>query len=247
VKWLCFFTSAGSLVFAVAQGSFVYLMANNLGLSEAMQGTYWTLDAIISLSHLPLMNLVSRKLGKKHCMLLYTAISCVGCITFYFTGVTSFLFLCIYAACFLFFNTSFWTIGNALVLDCCEVDEFITGQRREAAIQGVTSFSVKIGAAAGTFFNGWLLNFAGYDGTAAEQTAGALRGILVLNTLAPAVILLIAGFFLVMYPVDKKNYNLVLQALTLRKEGKPYSTSGFEKLLPKNFDPASIDPSYKTP
>ncbi|MDR1021194.1 MAG: glycoside-pentoside-hexuronide (GPH):cation symporter [Synergistaceae bacterium] len=236
VKWLSFFAATGSLVFSIAQGSFVYLMANNLGLSESMQGTYWTLDAVISLAHLPLMNYVSRRFGKKQCMLLYTLIACTGCLAFYFIGIASFLYLCMYATCFLFFSTSFWTVGTALVLDCCEVDEFLTGQRREAAIQGVVSFAMKAGAAIGTFFNGWLLKLAGYDGMAQEQTAGTLHGILALNTLVPAVMLIVTGLFLVMYPINKKNYNLLLNALAQKKEGKPYSTEGFEKLLPANFD-----------
>jgi GPH family glycoside/pentoside/hexuronide:cation symporter len=245
VKWLCFFAAAGSLTFSVAQGSFVYLMANNLGLSESMQGTYWTLDAIISLAHLPLMNFISSRLGKKQCMMIYMAIACAGCFVFYFTGVASFLILCVYATCFLFFSTSFWTVGTALILDCCEVDEFITGQRREAAIQGIISFAMKAGAALGTFFNGWLLDLVGYDGMAQEQTAGALHGILALNTLVPAVLLILTSFFLVFYPIDKKSYNLLLEALTQRKEGKPYSTEGFKKLLPRGFDPSAADPSYR--
>jgi GPH family glycoside/pentoside/hexuronide:cation symporter len=231
VRWLCFFSAAGSIVFSVAQGSFVYLMANNLGLSEAMQGTYWTLDTAISLAHLPLMNYVSRRFGKKRCMLLYSLIAASGCFAFYFIGVTSFLLLCLYATCFLFFSTSFWTIGTALVLDCCEVDEFITGRRREAAIQGLASFAIKAGAAIGTFFNGWLLDLAGYDGMAKEQTAGALHGILALNTLVPSVMLAATAFFLVMYPINKTNYNLVLKAIADRKEGRPYSTAGFENLI----------------
>jgi Na+/melibiose symporter-like transporter len=196
-----------------------------------MQGTYWTLDMVISLAHLPLMNYVSRRFGKKQCMLLYSLIAASGCFAFYFINVTSFLLLCLYATCFLFFSTSFWTIGTALVLDCCEVDEFITGRRREAAIQGLSSFAIKTGAAAGTFFNGWLLDLAGYDGMAQEQTAGALHGILALNTLIPSAMLVVTAFFLAMYPINKTNYNLVLKAIADRKEGQPYSTAGFENLI----------------
>jgi GPH family glycoside/pentoside/hexuronide:cation symporter len=235
VKWLCFFAAAGSLVFSVAQGSFVYLMTHNLGLSGATQGTFWTIDAVISLAHLPLMNYVSRKFGKKECILLYSTIASVGGLVFYFTGVRSFLFLCVYDTCFLFFSTSFWTIGTALILDCCEVDEFITGQRREAAIQGLISFAMKTGAAVGTFFNGWMLDLVGYDGTAEAQTAAAQHGILAINTLVPFVMLSVTAFFLARYPINRKNYGLLLEALNRRKEGKPYSTKGFEKLLPQNF------------
>ena len=231
VKWLCFFAAFGSLVFSMAQGGLVYLMANNLGLSEAMQGTYWTLATVIALAHLPFMNYISGRFGKKQCMLLYTGIAASGCFAFYFIGVTSFLLLCLYATCFLFFSTSFWTIGSALVLDCCEVDEFVTGQRREAAIQGLASFAMKAGAAISTFFNGWLLDLAGYDGMAEEQTASALHGILALNTLVPSIMLCLTAFFLVLYPINKTNYNLLLQAIANRKEGRTYSTAGFEKLI----------------
>ena len=237
MKWLSIFAAAGSFVYAIAQGSFVYLMANNLGLSESMQGTYWTIDALLALAHLPLMNYISRRFGKKQCVLLYTLIACAGCFAFFFIGIRSFLYLCIFDICYLFFSTSFWTVGTALALDCSEVDEFVTGQRREAAIQGSFSFATKIGAAAATFFNGWMLKLAGYDGMAQEQTARTLRGILTLNTLVPAVMLVVTGLFLVMYPINKKNYNLLLNALAQKKEGKPYSTEGFERLLPKDFSP----------
>jgi GPH family glycoside/pentoside/hexuronide:cation symporter len=235
VKWLSLFAAAGSFVYAIAQGSFVYLMANNLGLSESTQGTYWTIDALLALAHLPLMNYVARKLGKKQCVLLYTLIASAGCFAFFFIGIRSFLYLCVFDICYLFFSTSFWTVGTALVLDCGEVDEFVTGQRREAAIQGNFSFATKIGAAAATFFNGWMLKLVGYDGMAQEQTAGTLRGILTLNTLVPAVMLIVTGMLLFMYPINRKNYNLLLDALAQKKDGKPYSTEGFEKLLPANF------------
>ena len=48
--------------------------------------------------------------------------------------------------------------------------------------------------------------------------------------------LIVTATLLVMYPINKKNYNLLLNALAQKKEGKPYSTEGFEKLLPANFD-----------
>jgi len=245
VKWIVLFTALSSLTFAVQAGAFVFLMSNNLELSEAMQGNFWTIYSIVALAQLPICRWVANKWGKKACMIVFCIVGIAGSLFYYFYGVPDFTHLIIYNVFFSFFNSAFWTIGYSLIYDCCEIDELISGKRREGAIQGLSSFALKLGSAGGAQLSGILLAVVGYNGLAEMQTADALHGILTLNTLVPAIAIAIGVFMLVMYPINKTNFNKTLKVIELRSEGKEYDLNGLERLLPKQFDPSTVDPNYK--
>ncbi|MBR0597299.1 MFS transporter [Clostridiales bacterium BAD-6] len=217
--------------FSIASAAFVYLMSNNLGLDAGVQATYWTLNTVISLIYVPVITFVANRIGKKYAFICFFLIGIIGSLTFAVIGINDFSSLIIFTIVWNAANICFWTTGFSMIYDCCEADELINGERREGAISGFTSFAQKFGSAFGLWLSGVILSFTGYNGEVIEQTESALKGINLLNTLVPAIFMLIALAFIIRYPLNAKNFEALIKALELKREGKEYSTEGFEKLV----------------
>lgn len=204
--------------YSVASAAFVYLMSNNLGLSEAKQAGYWTAYTLICFALLPICNFLSNKIGKKMVTILLCLVTICGCVIYAIVGIQSYEHLLVYTVIYNISNVCFWTIGYSMVNDCCEAYEFITGERREGSINGIASFAQKLGSAVGMWLSGILLSFVGYDASLAEQSEEALNGILQLNTSLPAVMISISVIFVILYPITEKRYHMLLQVMHKEKE-----------------------------
>lgn len=217
--------------FAINSAALVFLMSNNMGLSETTQAFYWTCFTVITIVIIPLIGFFANKVGKKNSLVILCSITIVCCVFFYITDIDTFTELIIYTIFYQFGNSGLWILGFSLGYDCVEVDEFRYGARREAAITSLISFCQKLGGAIGMWVSGILLTAFSYDYSAVEQTAHTEHGILLLNTIFTGGFMAIAVIFLMMYPINSRNYHALIEATKLKKAGKEYSTDGFSELL----------------
>jgi GPH family glycoside/pentoside/hexuronide:cation symporter len=231
VRHLLFSILFFCISFAIQAAALVYLMSNNLAMSEAAQAGYWTVYAVITFIELPLINYCANKFGKKAAMIFLNLITTGGCLFYFLYGIHGYADLIGYTILYQFGGTAFWTIGYSLTYDCCEVDEFNYGKRREGAITGFASFAQKLGSAVGMWICGIILTFVDYDSVLETQTAEAERGILTMNTLFPGIVTMIGIIFVILYPINRKRFEALMAALALKREGKPYTTEGFETLV----------------
>lgn len=118
-----------------------------------------------------------------------------------------------------------------MMYDCAELDEYVTGKRREGAITGFSSFMQKFGSAIGMYVTGGLLSLLGYDGTAEVQTQQALQGIITVNTLIPGILFMVGTVFIILYPVTKERFQNLLEAIEYKKEGKEYPQEKLNKIF----------------
>lgn len=211
-----------NIAFAIALAAFVYIMDNNLDLSPAKQALYWTIYSVLTLSFVPICNVIANVIGKKNAMIGLTGVAILGCFIYYGMGIHSFAMLIGFTIFYNLGNVCYWTVGYSLMYDNAELDEFVNNKRREGAITGFSSFMQKFGSAIGMYTTGSLLSFFGYDGGAGEQTAEALQGIITVNTLVPGMIMVIGTVFIVLYPINKTRYNKLLEILRKREAGEPY-------------------------
>ena len=137
----------------------------------------------------------------------------------------------IYTAFVAISSSCFFTFYLAFAHDCIEIDEFKTGERRDGSLSALASLAHQIGLALALPFTGLFLELTGYNGMLETQSDTALKGILTLCTIIPAGFTLISILFLWFYPVSKKKYYLLHQALENKKAGKAFSTEGFEDIL----------------
>lgn len=219
-----------NIAFSIASAAFVYIMDNNLGLSPAKQALYWTIYSVLTISFVPVCNIISNRFGKKQAMISLNLICIAGCLFYFLYGIPNFTHLILFTAFYNIGNVCYWSVGYSLMYDCVELDEYANGKRREGAITGFSSFMQKFGSAIGMYVTGGLLSLLGYDGTAEIQTAETLRGIITVNTLIPGMLIIVGTIFIVLYPVTKERFNNLLEAIKYKKEGKEYPQEKLNKL-----------------
>ena len=97
---------------------------------------------------------------------------------------------------------------NALIASCSEYTFLTKGKRVDGTMYSCTSLGVKIGGGLGTALCGWLLEWSGYDGFAAVQSAGCLNMLHVMYLWIPMVINLAITLLLLRLNVEKENRRL---------------------------------------
>lgn len=209
----------------------VYALVNLLNASAGKQSTAFVVQCVMGIVWLPLINLCANKIDKKFTYWAGMGLTAVIMFLFTFIGFGSFPVWLVYVSIFAFGNSVFWTVYYSMMYDISELDEFKSGKRREGIISALMSFFQKLGAALATWVMGMLLSFGGYDGTAAVQSESALNMIHNIVTVLPAVFGMAAALFALAYPITGKRFNALMSALKAKREGKEYTTDGFEKLL----------------
>lgn len=228
---LCLMTVIIMLGFIIASTACVYLLTYNCGLNEAQQSLYWVIYALIYIIAVPLGSLVANKFDKKKAFLLGNAITVIAMLYFTFSGVSSFSEVVVYTIFYQLASTVFWTMYITFAYDVTAVDEFRTGKSRAGSIIAIVSFCQKFGSAVAMYLTGTLLGVVGYNGELADQSAETLSGINMFCTLAPAIGCLIALLIMSGYPVSRKKYDAIIEAIEARKEGKEYNAEEFKDLV----------------
>ena len=114
----------------------------------------------------------------------------------------------------------YWQIMPALVYDVCEYDELETGKQRQGAIVSLLSLVEAFAAGIGSQLLGIILQFAGFDGEAAVQSATALAWVENSMTVVPAVFVLLSFAALKKYPITKARFEEIQAELAKRKAEK---------------------------
>lgn len=93
----------------------------------------------------------------------------------------------------------------AFITDVIDLQEIRTGERNDATVYGMYSWSRKLGQAIAGGLVGWALGWIGYQSGGVEQSQSVLDGIYTLGTLVPALLLLVSLLALIFwYPLTKK-------------------------------------------
>ena len=233
VKSMVIITVFYGVMISLAASAFVYLMDYTMQLSGAMQGTYWTIYSISTFVMIPIANIIANKAGKVKCLIIINTLSVIGCIFFAFFGIPTFLYLVIFSTLYNFADAAYWTIGYSVIYDLSEVDEIVSGKRREGAVIGLVTLAQKIGQSLGLVLIGVILGLIGYNDKTAVYSEHIADGILKLNTLGPGIFLIIISLMFIRYPVTRETFAKIQDGLRLRKEGKEIPVEGLEKILPK--------------
>lgn len=220
-----------SFTTAMASNGPMYIMSNNLGFAAGTISTFFVLNTLIGIAWLPVINYMSKTMGKKKAYIITMMLGGLLMAMFGVVGITGFATIIIWAALFQFGNSSFWTLYYSMMYDISEVDEFVNGHRREGIVTALMAFCQKLGAAVGTWVTGMVLAAGAYDGLAAIQPESALKAILYICTIIPGLVGALAAVFGILYPLTGDRFEALSRALEAKRAGKEYTTEGFEKLL----------------
>ena len=228
--WIAIYIAGYTMINTVL----VYLMTHSVGMTEMQQGTFWVLYVIITAVALPVLTVFCNKYGRRPTMLACMIPAIFSGFVFWFTGIDSVVAMYVYAIFTIISSCTFFTWYVSYAFDCIEILELKTGERYEGAMTSLATMAQKIGSAVAMVFTGWYLGFVGYNEEVYEyggQTARAISGIVDLGTLFPSLVFIVSCLLLFAYPISKKKYELLCQALECKKAGKEYSTEGFEDIL----------------
>lgn len=153
----------------------------------------------------PVASKLARTVGKKEVGAVGLTLAVVsGIVLFVVHTENPYVFMVGYALLMLgvsALNVLIW----AFITDVIDLQEIRTGERNDATVYGMYSWSRKLGQAIAGGLTGWALGWIGYQSGGVEQTQSVLDGIYTLGTLVPALILLVSLLALVFwYPLTKK-------------------------------------------
>lgn len=217
--------------YTLFSGVGVYLMTYCAKLTPGQQATFWSVYTVMAICCTPVSIIVANKIGsKKITLFIFSLLFVANGIVMYFLGMTCFTHVMINGFMIALSTSAFWGLYYATVYDVCELDEFINGKQREGSVVAVAQFFQKAGGAFATSATGWMLTAFGYTGSGAESET-AIHGILLMATIIPAVFVFISMLIFSKYPINKKEFDAIKEALQKKKAGEEYSTEGFEKAL----------------
>lgn len=98
---------------------------------------------------------------------------------------------------------------NAVIAETSQYTYLTKGKRVDGTMYSCTSLGVKLGGGIGVALQGWLLEFAGYDGTLAVQPASCITMLNVMYLVLPIVFTVIITFIMSRMKVEKANAEIM--------------------------------------
>jgi GPH family glycoside/pentoside/hexuronide:cation symporter len=121
---------------------------------------------------------MSKKMEKKKAFLVCQGISVFGYILLWFLFIPGKPYMFIIALPFFSFGIgSLFTLMMSMTADVCDMDELISGKRREAIFGAIYWWMVKFGFAIAGLLTGAIMSFVDFHPGAATQTEGAVTGL----------------------------------------------------------------------
>lgn len=123
------------------------------------------------------------------------------------------------------------SVQNNILPDVTDVDEMITGERREGVISTFSTFVKKFVSGFAAFGIGNLLSWFGYDTslTAAEQSQRAVSGVTLCFTLIPMVFLALAFIAILRYRLTRDDLTYIRDIVETKKQQGYVELSADEK------------------
>jgi GPH family glycoside/pentoside/hexuronide:cation symporter len=169
---------------------------------------------------------IVRKVDKKHCAAVLTAMTAICFGAFYFVPKDNFGLMLGLNVLAQFCAGPTSALTWALYGDVADWGEWKYGRRSTGLIYSASLFAIKAGGIAGGFLVPLFLQSFGFVRGAPAQTANALLGITLAFTLSPALVALLKAGSLLIYPLNQKRVDEVEKALASRRadassENKP--------------------------
>lgn len=216
---------------SISQANLLYLIQYRAGLESDFIGLAFAALITGFLVFTPITTWLGTKYDRRTAIIIMFSLSATGMIIMKFIGIGTAPAVLAYALIIGISAASFWGTFYSFAYDLVEIDEMVNGIRREGAITALPQFLQKFGAALGLWFEGIFLAIIGYNATLPMQSAGTKAGIENISTLFLASMTIIAVLAMYKYPVTKKRFILLEQALEKKKNGEEYSTDGLEAII----------------
>ena len=134
-------------------------------------------------------------------------------------------------------NAATLTSIFAILADMADVDELITSVSRPGIVSGMATFARKISAGLSAWVIGILISIAGYDAEVAKsglrQSLHTQNGIALIFIFLPVILVTLLLIFGYIFPITKKEFELVHKEIARRKGEDNSETTEEEKKILK--------------
>ena len=238
-----FFLATSSMI----QSNLTYMVIDCIGMDYDTGIVAVIISLVLSMAVVvPIVEKVAHKKDRRFAAIVFLSVAFAGEIIIKLVGLDAeiggFKIMCVAAPAVLGIGTgTFWTLFYSMGYDLVELDEFITGTRKESTITALPQLVQKFGSAFGILMAGVLLGAYGYDKSGDIAGSEALiqrvtdphivNGMENISTVIPAALLLVSIIFAVLYPMTRERFEALMVQLRKKRNGEEYTTDGLEKLL----------------
>ena len=171
---------------------------------------------ITSFLVIPLITIISKKIGKKKAFILSQLISIIGYVLFWFLFIPGKPYMFLFALPFHSFGIgSLFTIMMSMTADICDLDELENGVRREGLLGAVYWWMVKLGFGVAALLSGFILWLVGFDPE--QVTESATTGMRLFYTFLPICGVVFAILIMKNYDITEERANEIKKELEIRK------------------------------
>ena len=184
-----------------------YISGGNIGDGAALAGVVGTLGIVAGFAVIVLVTWLGTRIGKKNAFFVSTGISMLGYLLKWFCYTPEYPMLALLPAPFLAFGLGgLFTLMGSMIADVVDLDETITGERREGMFGSVYWWVVKVGQSLAILAGGFLLFSTGLDpALGANQPEGTLVKLRAYDAFVPFIASALAILAVYKYPITEKS------------------------------------------
>ena len=187
---------------------------------------------VCSLLFMALQGMLAKKKGKNFPLLIGMPIWIIASLAFIFINSTTPVIVICILAVFIAIGTSAGNLSTwSIIIDIYDVDEIMTGERREGIYSGFTTFIRKFASGFAILILGIGLKQMGFDineynilkssitnfDPVVYAESNVVTGIKWMFILIPIVLLMVTLFFALKYKVNSKRFDAVIKGIALFK------------------------------
>lgn len=167
---------------------------------------------------IPVITLISSRLGKRKAFIISTLISIVGYTLKWWGFNPANPYLMFIPLPLISFGIGgLFTLMMSMTADVCDLDELKNGTRREGMFGAVYWWMVKLGTALALLTSGAVLSIVGFDVDATSQTVDTVTRLRIADIVIPVGTAFIAILLMWKYDLTEKRANEIREALIARR------------------------------
>ncbi|MGN1413788.1 MAG: MFS transporter [Anaerovoracaceae bacterium] len=229
------FIIGASIVYLVANTVFssdrVFYMTYNLGMSQKEISLMMLIITVSGVVFVPFIARLAGAFDKKTVFMCGIGGAGVCLMASRFIGVNSLAAMIVVCLIYSVANTCYWQLLPSMLYDVCEVEELISGQKRSGAVISLQALSESLSIAVAMQGLGIVLEMAGFANEAAVQPETALTWVSNCFTFLPGLFMVLVVVMISRYPINKKVFVRVMDALERRKQGEEIDVKEFEDIF----------------
>lgn len=208
----------------------VYFFTYNQRLSAKQITTIMTLIILVGISLSPLVAFICGRIDKKHVFTAGVGMSGVFLAAGKFVGIESFRGSCVASALYCIGNTCYWQLMPSMIYDVCEAAELASGEKHSGQVISLQALSESLSVAIGSQMLGIILQLAGFEAAAKDQSALTLSWIDSSFSIIPGICMLVVAAIIYKHPINGERFNAILLSLKRKERGEEIDMEEFSDI-----------------